>query len=67
MRSDRAQYVAQAPLQAAKLFVPLSHRSGHAGGERRLDVAEFIRIARTVGADPFKMRRAAGDGSPVPC
>jgi hypothetical protein len=32
-------------------------------GERRLDVAEFVGIARALGADPFKMLKTAGRSS----
>jgi hypothetical protein len=34
---------------------PQSFIAKYEGGGRRLDVAEFIKIARIIGADPFKM------------
>jgi hypothetical protein len=32
------------------------------GRERRLDVAEFVAIARELGADPIKLLKAAEKG-----
>ena len=29
------------------------------GGERRLNVAEFVGVAKALGADPYKMLRTA--------
>jgi hypothetical protein len=38
---------------------PQSFVAKYESGERRLDVGEFMGIARAIGADPFKMLRAA--------
>jgi hypothetical protein len=29
-------------------------------GERRLDVAEFVAVAKAIGVDPFELLRKAG-------
>jgi transcriptional regulator with XRE-family HTH domain len=44
---------------AVKLGRPQSFVAKYEGRERRLDVAEYIAIARALGADPFKMLRTA--------
>jgi transcriptional regulator with XRE-family HTH domain len=40
---------------ALRLKKPQSFVAKYEGGERRLDVVEFIAIARTLGADPIKL------------
>jgi transcriptional regulator with XRE-family HTH domain len=42
---------------AKKLGKPQSFIAKYEGGERRLDVIEFIAIARALGADPVKLFR----------
>lgn len=42
---------------AKKLGKPQSFIAKYEGGERRLDVVEFIAIARALGADPIKLFR----------
>jgi transcriptional regulator with XRE-family HTH domain len=42
---------------AKKLGRPQSFVAKYEGGERRLDVIEFIAIARALGADPIKLLR----------
>jgi transcriptional regulator with XRE-family HTH domain len=42
---------------AKKLGRPQSFIAKYEGGERRLDVVEFIAIARALGADPVKLFR----------
>jgi transcriptional regulator with XRE-family HTH domain len=39
---------------------PQSFVSKYESGERRLDVAEFVGVARVLGADPVSMMREAG-------
>ena len=39
---------------------PQSFVAKYEGGERRLDVIEFIDVAQAVGADPAKLMRALG-------
>ncbi len=50
---------------AKKLGRPQSFIAKYEGGERRIDVVEFIEIARALGADPIKLFRdfAAGKAS----
>jgi transcriptional regulator with XRE-family HTH domain len=43
---------------ALKLRKPQSFVAKYEGGERRLDVVEFIAIARALGADPLKLMAA---------
>jgi transcriptional regulator with XRE-family HTH domain len=43
---------------AARLKKPQSFVAKYEGGERRLDVVEFIRIARALDADPLKLLAA---------
>ena len=50
--------VTQADL-AVKLGRPQSFVAKYEGRERRLDVAEYLQIARGLGADPDKLLRAA--------
>ena len=40
---------------ARRLKKPQSFVAKYEGGERRLDVVEFITIARALGADPLKL------------
>jgi transcriptional regulator with XRE-family HTH domain len=40
---------------AAKLGKPQSFIAKYEGGERRIDLIEFIAIARALGADPVKL------------
>jgi transcriptional regulator with XRE-family HTH domain len=47
---------AEQPL-AKKLGRPQSFIAKYEGGERRIDVIEFIEIARALGADPVKLFR----------
>ena len=42
---------------AAKLGKPQSFIAKYEGGERRIDLIEFIAIARALGADPMKLFR----------
>jgi transcriptional regulator with XRE-family HTH domain len=42
---------------AKKLGRPQSFIAKYEGGERRIDVIEFIAIARALGADPIKLFR----------
>ncbi len=42
---------------AKKLGRPQSFIAKYEGGERRIDVVEFIAIARALGADPVKLFR----------
>jgi transcriptional regulator with XRE-family HTH domain len=53
---------------AKKLGRPQSFIAKYEGGERRIDVVEFIAIARALGADPLKLFRdfVAGKGVQVP-
>jgi transcriptional regulator with XRE-family HTH domain len=61
----RASGVRQQAL-AKKLGRPQSFVAKYEGGERRLDVIEFIAIARALGADPVKLFRdfVAGKAAP---
>ena len=58
VRARKAARVTQASL-AATLERPQSFVAKYESGERRLDIVEFIGIARAIGADPFKMLKAA--------
>ena len=58
VRARKKAGVTQAAL-ADKLSRPQSFVAKYEGRERRLDVAEFISIARILGADPYRMLRAA--------
>jgi len=44
---------------------PQSFIAKYEGGERRIDVVEFIAIARALGADPVKLFRDYVAGKPV--
>ncbi len=50
---------------AQKLGRPQSFIAKYEGGERRIDVVEFIAIARALGADPTKLFREFLAGSPA--
>lgn len=43
---------------AVKLKRPQSFVAKYEGGERRIDVVEFIEICRAIGDDPIKILRA---------
>jgi transcriptional regulator with XRE-family HTH domain len=43
---------------AARLGKPQSFVAKYEGGERRLDVIEFVAIARAIGADPVRILRS---------
>ena len=49
---------------AAKLGRPQSFIAKYEGGERRIDVIEFIAIARALGADPVRLFREFVAGEP---
>ncbi len=44
---------------AVRLGRPQSFVAKYEGRERRLDVAEFVGIARTIGTDPYRLLRGA--------
>ena len=44
---------------ADRLGRPQSFVAKYEGRERRLDVAEYLSIARELGADPYRLLRAA--------
>jgi transcriptional regulator with XRE-family HTH domain len=56
--------IRQQPL-AAKLGKPQSFIAKYEGGERRIDLIEFIAIARALGADPTKLFRDFLAGEPA--
>jgi transcriptional regulator with XRE-family HTH domain len=43
---------------ARRLKKPQSFVAKYEGGERRVDVVEFLTIARAIGADPLRILRA---------
>jgi transcriptional regulator with XRE-family HTH domain len=49
---------------AKKLGRPQSFIAKYEGGERRIDVVEFIAIARALGVDPVKLFRDFVEGKP---
>ena len=53
---------------AAKLGKPQSFIAKYEGGERRIDLIEFIAIARALDADPVKLFKdfVAGEPGPKP-
>ncbi|WP_249129814.1 helix-turn-helix domain-containing protein [Bradyrhizobium sp. AUGA SZCCT0283] len=50
---------------AKQLGRPQSFIAKYEGGERRLDVVEFVAIARALGADPIKLLRDFLSEKPV--
>ena len=48
---------------AAKLSRPQSFVSKYERGERRLDVIEFLEVAKTLGIDPVRFTRKMLQGS----
>jgi transcriptional regulator with XRE-family HTH domain len=50
---------------AKKLGRPQSFVAKYEGGERRIDVIEFIAIARALGADPVRLFRDFVAGKPA--
>jgi len=50
---------------AKKLGRPQSFIAKYEGGERRIDVVEFIAIAEALGADPIKLFRDFVSGKPT--
>ena len=58
VRARKVARVTQASL-AATLERPQSFVAKYESGERRLDIAEFIGIARAMGADPLNTLKAA--------
>jgi transcriptional regulator with XRE-family HTH domain len=50
---------------AAKLGRPQSFIAKYEGGERRIDVVEFIAIVRALDADPVKLFREFVAGEPA--
>jgi len=50
---------------AKKLGRPQSFVAKYEGGERRIDVVEFIAIARALDADPVKLFRDFVAGKPA--
>jgi transcriptional regulator with XRE-family HTH domain len=51
---------------AKKLGRPQSFIAKYEGGERRIDVIEFVAIARALGADPVKLFGDFVTGMPTP-
>ncbi|MGH6713102.1 MAG: helix-turn-helix domain-containing protein [Bradyrhizobium sp.] len=50
---------------AKKLGRPQSFIAKYEGGERRIDLVEFVEIARALGADPMKLFREFLAGTPA--
>lgn len=50
---------------AKKLGRPQSFIAKYEGGERRIDVIEFVAIARALGTDPVKLFRDFVAGKPA--
>ena len=44
---------------SSRLNRPQSFVAKYEGGERRLEVAEYVMIARALGADPYRLLRGA--------
>ena len=59
MQARKAAGVTHSEL-AKELGRPQSFVANYESRERRLDVAEYVGIARALGADPFKMLLAHG-------
>jgi transcriptional regulator with XRE-family HTH domain len=51
---------------ARRLKRPQSFVAKYEGGERRLDVIEFVAIVRAIGGDPVKLLRDFVAGKPPP-
>ncbi|QWG22200.1 helix-turn-helix domain-containing protein [Bradyrhizobium sediminis] len=51
---------------ARRLKRPQSFVAKYEGGERRLDVVEFVAIVRAIGADPVKLLRDFVSGKSPP-
>jgi transcriptional regulator with XRE-family HTH domain len=51
---------------AAKLGRPQSFVAKYEGGERRIDLIEFVAIVRALNADPVKLFAEFTAGSPPP-
>jgi transcriptional regulator with XRE-family HTH domain len=49
---------------ACRLKQPQSFVAKYEGGERRIDVIEFVTIVRAIGADPVKLLRDLLAGKP---
>jgi transcriptional regulator with XRE-family HTH domain len=49
---------------ALRLKKPQSFVAKYEGGERRLDIVEFVAIVRAIGADPVKLFRDFVSGKP---
>ena len=49
---------------ARRLKRPQSFVAKYEGGERRIDVVEFVTIVRAIGADPIKLLRDLMAGKP---
>jgi transcriptional regulator with XRE-family HTH domain len=67
VRARKAAGLTQQAL-ALRLKKPQSFVAKYEGGERRLDVVEFIVIARALGADPLKLMATfvtGGKGKPA--
>lgn len=45
---------------ASRLGTPQSFVSKYERGERRLDVVEFVAVARAIGVDPCELLRSVG-------
>jgi helix-turn-helix protein len=58
VRARKAARLTQESLAEA-VGRPQSFVAKYEGRERRLDVAEFVAIARTIGVDPYALLRAA--------
>ena len=58
VRARKTAGIPQAAL-AEMLGRPQSFVAKYEGRERRLDVAEYIAIARALGADPYRLLRGA--------
>jgi transcriptional regulator with XRE-family HTH domain len=50
---------------ARRLKRPQSFVAKYEGGERRIDVIEFVTIVRAIGADPIKLLRDFMAGKPL--
>ena len=48
---------------SAQISRPQSFVAKYETGERRLDAAEYVEIARILGADPYQLLRTAEDAN----